>query len=169
MSAPQNERRAVRASEYMHWAKTSSRARFNLATSGLANMKLQDLKVSLEDLEITGDTGYGYAPLIEALAARYRVETNCVVTAFGTSFANHLAMAALINPGDEILFESPAYEPMLATAYYLGARVNRCQRIFENGFRLTAAEIERHLTPHTKLIVITNLHNPTGTLPITMR
>lgn len=38
-----SKREAV-ASEYMHWAKTSSRARFNLATSGLANLKLQDLQ-----------------------------------------------------------------------------------------------------------------------------
>ena len=155
------KREAV-ASEYMHWAKTSSRARFNLATSGLANLKLQDLQVSLDDLEITGEGGYGYAPLIRALAERYRVERECVVTAAGTSFANHLALAALIEPGDEILVESPGYEPLLATALFLGARVKRFQRRFENAFRLTASEVEQHLSPQTKLIVITNLHNPTG-------
>ena len=49
----------TKQSEYMHWAKTSSRARFNLATSGLANLKLQNLQVSVDDLEITGDSGYG--------------------------------------------------------------------------------------------------------------
>ncbi|MBC8032141.1 MAG: pyridoxal phosphate-dependent aminotransferase [Pyrinomonadaceae bacterium] len=155
-------KREATASEYMYWAKTSSRARFNLATSGLANLKLQDLQVSLDDLEMTGDTGYGYAPLVDALAERYRVERECVVTAAGTSFANHLALAALIEPGDEILLESPAYEPLLATARFLGAQVKRFQRKFENGFRLTAAEIEPHLSPQTKLIVLTNLHNPTG-------
>lgn len=155
------KREAV-ASEYMHWAKTRSRARFNLATSGLANLSLQDLQVSLADLEITSEGGYGYAPLIDALADRYRVDRESVVTAAGTSFANHLALAALINHGDEILFESPAYEPFLATARFLGARVKRFQRRFENGFRVTAAEIEPHLTPDTKLIVTTNLHNPTG-------
>jgi aspartate/methionine/tyrosine aminotransferase len=146
----------------MHWAKTSSRARFNLATSGLANLKLADLRVSLDDLEITGEGGYGYAPLVDALADRYRVDRQCVVTAAGTSFANHLALAALISPGDEVLLESPAYEPLLATAEFLGAKVKRFKRKFENGFQLTAAEIEQHLSPHTKLVVITNLHNPTG-------
>lgn len=156
--------REARGSEYMHWAKTKSRARFNLATSGLANLKLRDLQISIDDLEITGDTGYGYSPLISALADRYRVDPECVVTAAGTSFANHLAMAALINPGDEILLETPAYEPLLATAHFLGARVKRFQRRFESGFRLEAAEIEHHLSPQTKLIVITNFHNPTGVL-----
>jgi aspartate/methionine/tyrosine aminotransferase len=163
MSAAQSERR-VRASEYMHWAKTSSRARFNLTTSGLANLKLEVLQVALEDLEITGETGYGYPPLISSLAERFRVDVSSVVTAAGTSFANHLALAALINPGDEILFESPAYEPLLATAEYLGATVKRFERRFENGFAVLPHEIEFHLSPRTRLIVITNFHNPSGVM-----
>src|SRR2546421_10966860 len=132
-------------SEYMHWAKTRSRAKFNLATSGLANLQLHDLQVSLNDLEITGDSGYGYPPLINSLADRYRVDPACIVTTAGTSFANHLAMAALISPGDELLLESPAYEPVLALARYLHADVKRFQRTLENGFRLLPAEVDRHL------------------------
>ncbi|MDQ2936633.1 MAG: pyridoxal phosphate-dependent aminotransferase [Acidobacteriota bacterium] len=151
-------------SEYMHWAKTRSRAKFNLATSGLANVQLRDLQVSLNDLEITGESGYGYQPLVSSLADRYRVDPACIVTTAGTSFANHLAMAALIRPGDEILLETPAYEPLLALAHHLSADVKRFQRTFENGFRLLPAEIERHLSPRTKLIVITNFHNPSGVL-----
>lgn len=164
MSAAPNEKREVRASEYMHWAKTRSRARFNLATSGLENLKLQELQVALADLALTGEGGYGYQPLIRALAERYQVDTSCVVTAAGTSFANHLAMAALINPGDEILIESPAYEPLVALAEYLGAEVKRFQRPFADGFRISPAEIERNLSSRTRLIVITNFHNPSGVL-----
>ena len=157
-------KRGAIASEYMHWAKMSSRARFNLATSGLANLRLADLRVSLDDLEITGESGYGYAPLIDALASRYRVDPASVVTAAGTSFANHLALAALIQPGDEILMESPAYEPLLATALFLGAKVKRFHRRFENQFQVNATEIEENLSSETRLIVFANLHNPTGVL-----
>ncbi|HEY3040065.1 MAG TPA: pyridoxal phosphate-dependent aminotransferase [Pyrinomonadaceae bacterium] len=156
--------RETRASEYMHWAKTRSNARFNLATSGLANLKLEELPVSLDHLEITGEAGYGYQPLIRSLADRYSVADDCVVTAAGTSFANHLAMAALINPGDEILLESPVYEPLLALSHYLGADVKRFQRRFEDGFSISPAEIERNLSSRTRLIVITNFHNPSGVL-----
>jgi len=151
-------------SEYMHWAKTRSGAKFNLATSGIANLPLHDLQISLNDLEISGESGYGYQPLIRSLADRYRVDSPCVVTTAGTSFANHLAMAAIIGPGDEIILESPAYEPLLALARYLRADVKRFQRRFENGFRISPAEIEQHLSPRTKLIVITNFHNPSGVL-----
>ena len=155
--------RQVMSSSYMNWAKTSSSARFNLATSGIPNLKLSELRVSLDDLEIT-DGGYGYKPLIQAIAGRYRVAPESVVTAAGTTFANHLAMAALIKPGDEVLFEQPAYEPMLALARYLGGEVKRFSRKFENGFAIVPDEIESLVTSNTRLIVITNLHNPSGVL-----
>jgi len=155
--------REVMGSSYMHWAKTRSVAKYNLATSGLGNMKLNDLRVSLDDLEITNG-GYGYQPLLQSIATRYRVAPEEVVTAAGTTFANHLAMAALIKPGDEILFEHPAYEPMLALARYLGADVKRFSRRFEDNFQILPEEIDRLATPKTRLIVITNLHNPSGVL-----
>ncbi len=155
--------REVRSSSYMYWAKTSSIAKYNLATSGLGNLKLRDLRVSLDDLEIT-DGGYGYQPLIQSIGNRYRVAAESIVTAAGTTFANHLAMAALIKPGDEVLFEHPAYEPMLAAARYLGAQVKRFSRTFENSFRILPEELERLASNSTRLIVITNLHNPSGGL-----
>jgi len=155
--------REVMTSSYMHWAKTKSTARFNLATSGMPNLSIRELRVSLEDLEIT-DGGYGYGPLIERIAARYRVAREAIVTAAGTTFANHLAMAALLKPGDEVLFEAPAYEPMLATVRYLGADVKRFTRRFEDGFAVSPEEVERSVSPKTRLIVMTNLHNPSGVL-----
>ena len=155
--------REVVSSSYMNWAKTSSTAKFNLATSGLGNLKLSELRVSLDDLEITNG-GYGYQPLMQAIANRYLVNTDTVVTAAGTTFANHLAVAALIKPGDEVLVEQPAYEPLLAVIRYLGAQVKRFSRRFENGFQILPEELESLVTRNTRLIVITNLHNPSGVL-----
>ena len=152
----------VTGSEYMHWAKTRSSARFNLATSGLANLPMSALRASIDDLEITGESGYGYEPLKEALATRLNVGSDSIVTAMGTSFANHLAMAAIIEAGDEVLIEQPTYEPLLAVARYLGAEVKRFPRRFENGFQILPEEIERSITSRTRLIVLTNMHNPTG-------
>ena len=155
--------REVMGSAYMNWAKTSSIAKFNLATSGLGNLKLRELRVSLDDLEIT-DGGYGYEPLLRAIGARYRVEADSIVTAAGTTFANHLAAAALVKPGDEVLVEQPAYEPMLAAIRYLGADVKRFPRSFESGFQILPEQLEPLVTSNTRLIVITNLHNPSGVL-----
>lgn len=154
--------RDPRQSEYMNWAKTRSQAKFNLATSGMDNLRLQELQASLDDLEITGTNGYGYEPLIHALANRYQVDAANVVTSAGTSFANHLAMSGLVNAGDEIVIEQPVYEPLLALARYLGLKVKRFKRRFEDDWRISPTEIAKTVTSNTRLIVITNFHNPSG-------
>ncbi|MEY2541072.1 MAG: hypothetical protein QOI22_674 [Verrucomicrobiota bacterium] len=154
----------VLSSEYMHWSKTRANARFNLATSGMPNFSLTDLPVKLEELEITGSSGYGHPPLLEALAAKSGVPKECVVTVAGTSMANHLATAALIAPGDEVLIEHPTYGLLLEVALYLGADVKRFSRKVENHFGVDVEDILAQLTPQTRLIVLTNLHNPSSAL-----
>jgi aspartate/methionine/tyrosine aminotransferase len=165
MSAAQEGQQRVEGSTYIHWAKTAqSAARYNFANSGMRHSKLADLPVQLSDLELSGPSFYGYAPLQDALARKCETTPDCIVAANGTSMANHLAMAALINPGDEVLIEQPAYEPLLAVANYLGARVRRFARPSEKQFRLDPGEIERAITHRTRLVVITNLHNPSNSL-----
>jgi hypothetical protein len=148
----------------MHWSKTQSRARFNLATSDVAAFPFRELPIDLKELEINGDNSYGYAPLQQAIAAYRGVDPDCVVESAGTSMANHLAMAAVIEPGDEVLIEHPAYGPILDIAQYLQANVKRFRRVEENGWAIDPVEVRRCITPKTRLIVITNLHNPTSVL-----
>jgi aspartate/methionine/tyrosine aminotransferase len=151
-------------SDYMQWSKTQSYARFNLATSGVAPLPLRELPIDPNELEINGDNSYGYAPLQQAIAAHHRVDPDCVVESEGTSMANHLAMGAILESGDEVLIEYPAYGPILDVAHYLEANVKRFRRAEENGWAIDPAEVRRCITPKTRLIVITNLHNPTSVL-----
>jgi len=149
----------------MNWSKTQSGARFNLATSGVAPFPLRELPVHLDTLEINGsDNGYGYPPLQKAIAAHHGVDPDCVVESAGTSMANHLAMASIIEPGDEVLIEHPAYGPILDVAHYLEANVKRFRRIDETGWAIDPKAVRDCITPKTRLIVITNLHNPTSAL-----
>src|SRR5438094_4585200 len=152
-------------SDYIHWSKTQSRARLNLATSGVAPFPLRELPVHLETLEINdSNDGYGHPPLQKAIAAHHGVNPDCAVESAGTSMANHLAMAAIIEPGDEVLIEHPAYGPILDIAAYLQTNVKRFPRTEENGWAVEPEAIRRCVTPKTRLIVITNLHNPTSVL-----
>lgn len=156
--------RAMR-SAYLEWAKLASGARFNLATSGMPNVLLQDSPLQGADLEITiPESGYGYGPLLERIARHAGAPRECVVTASGTSMANHLAMAAVLKPGDEALLEAPAYGPLVEVAHYLGAEVRRFPRRPENCFAVDLKDVERALTPRTRLVVLTNLHNPSSDL-----
>jgi len=151
-------------SPYMEFSKLRTGAKFNLAASGVMSYPLAELPVRFEDLEINGTDAYGYAPLQERLARLNGVPPECVVAAAGTSMANHLAMAASVEPGDEVLIEHPTYELLVSVSRYLGASVRHFERRMEDGFRIDPEEVERQITPRTKLIVITNLHNPSGAL-----
>ena len=152
----------VMQSEYMYWAKNQPTVRYSLGSSEVPHFRPDRLPFSIADLELDGASHYRYPPLREAIAVKEGVEPERVVMANGTSMANMLALAALIEPGDEVLVEQPTYEPMLATARFCGAEVRRFARRAEDGFALDPDEIARQITPRTRLILVANLHNPTS-------
>jgi aspartate/methionine/tyrosine aminotransferase len=93
-------------STYMRWAKTRPKAKYDLALSGILNLPFPELEATIDDIDLNGDNSYGYRTLIEAIADHCHVAPESVVTiSGGTSMANHLAMAALIERGDEVLIE----------------------------------------------------------------
>ena len=152
-------------STYMHWAKTRPKVKYDLALSGILNLPFAELEATIEDLDLNGDNAYGFRPLVEALAAHSQVSPEAVVTiSGGTSMANHLAMAAAIEHGDEVLIEEPTYEPILALAEYFGAQIKRFPRSFANGYRIDVEELAQRITQRTRLIVLTNMHNPSSVL-----
>lgn len=157
-------KRSSLRSSYMEYAKLLSSAKYNLATSGVMGYPMRELPVRIEELEINGPSFYGYAPLIERIARKNGVEPKCVVYTMGTSMANQLAFAACTEPGDEVLTEWPGYDLIDSALRFLGAEVRHFERRFEDGYRVDVEEIERNLTPKTRLIVITNLHNPSGVM-----
>ena len=152
-------------STYMQWAKQRPRVTYDLALSGILNLPFPDLEATIEDIDLNGENSYGYGPLVDALAEHCDVPRENVVTiSGGTSMANHLAMAAAIEHGDEVLIEQPTYEPLLALAEYFGLRIKRFPRRFENNYVIDVDDVAANVTSHTRLIVITNLHNPSSTL-----
>ena len=157
-----NRTERTKRARYMEWAKTRSAARFNLATSGIASVPIAEFPLDPDALEINRPGAYGYPPLQQRIARHAGVPEECVVAAAGTSTANHLAMAAVLEPGDEVLIEQPTYVPLVDLAQYLGARVKRLRRGVENGFAIDVEEFEQATTPETRLVVLTNLHNPSS-------
>jgi aspartate/methionine/tyrosine aminotransferase len=157
-----NSSNRAMSSSYLEWAKLYSHATYNLATSGIQSYPLSELPVSVAGLEINGPTIYGYEPLQERLANKSGVTADCIVVSNGTSMSNHLAMAALVSPGDDVLVERPTYGLLLEVASYLGANILRFERRMESGFSVDLDQIKHKITSKTRLIVLTNLHNPSG-------
>ena len=150
-------------SDYMHFAKTGTLARYSLASSGVADCTIEDLALGPDALALHGANAYGYAPLVTRIAARFGIDPDCVVTAGGgTSFANHLALAGILSPGDEVLIEAPTYPLIIDTLRYLRAEIRCFARRPEDGWQVDPQAIADALSPRTRLIVLTNLHNPSG-------
>ena len=152
----------MKGSVYMRWAKEHAAARYNLANSGILGVTTEELEPQPGDVLVNGPNRDGYRPLLEAIAARYGVSAEQVVPAEGTSGANFLAFATLLEPGDEVLVEQPTYEPLLAALTFLGAKVRRFARRFEDGYHLDLDALRRQMSERVQMVVITNPHNPSG-------
>jgi aspartate/methionine/tyrosine aminotransferase len=149
---------------YLAWARSRPAPEVDLAGSNLLAASLADLPGAREAVDLTGESPEGYRPLVEAIAAAARVDPSRVATAGGCSGANFIALQALLDPGDEVLLESPGYDPIEAAAVMAGALVRRFERRFEDGWAVDPDRVAAALTPRTKAIAITSPHNPSGSL-----
>jgi hypothetical protein len=151
-------------SEYLEWARASGTIKYSLALSGVPPCDVSLLSPSVDDFTMVADNEYGWLPLLERIADRYGVKPENVVLAHGTSMANHLACAALVDPGDRVLIETPVYDPLVAVSRYLGCEVDFFDRSEGDAYALDIDRVERALTPRTRLVILSNLHNPSGAL-----
>lgn len=144
---------------YIAWAKQFyGRVPYDLASSGIPPVTWAELGLptpAIDDLD-------AYPALARAIARYNGVSVAEVTPAIGTSNAIFLAYAALLSPGDEILVESPGYEPLLRAAEGLGAVVRTFERRAEEGFRVVPERVAAAIGTRTRAIVVTSLHNPTG-------
>jgi aspartate/methionine/tyrosine aminotransferase len=152
----------VRESEYLEWARSHGAIRYTLAFSGVPPCDVRLLSPNVEDFTMVADNEYGWPPLLDRIAQRYGVKPENVVLAHGTSMANHLACAALVDAGDHVLVEMPVYDPLVTVPRYLGCEVDFFERREDEGYALDVNRVERALKSGTRLVILSNLHNPTG-------
>lgn len=119
-----------------------------------------------------GDTGYtqslGLPDLRDAISAHmktsYGVETDrdTVVVTQGTSPAMLLMFGAVLDPGDEVIMPDPCYPAYPNYVTFLGGVPVPVRVRAEDGFRFRIEEVERAITPRTKVIMVNSPSNPTG-------
>lgn len=113
----------------------------------------------------------GYIELRRALSkyvaqkfsAEYNPDNEVLVTV-GVSEALDIALRALINPGEEVLYHEPCYVSYRATILFAGGKPLAVETKAENGFRLTRQMLEAKWTPNTKLLMLNFPNNPTGAI-----
>jgi aminotransferase len=116
-------------------------------------------------------SNFGYLELRRALAryvgkafgAEYNPENEILITV-GVSEALDLALRALLNPGDEVLYHEPCYVSYRATVLFAQGVPIAVETKPGNGFRLTRAMLEAKVTPRTKVLMLNFPNNPTGAI-----
>jgi aspartate/methionine/tyrosine aminotransferase len=150
------------------WASSvAPGARFDLSQDSLV-CHLRDLASDDRDpLADEGDRGRttwpdSEAALTAAVARRYGVEPAHVTLTLGANQAIIHALLAVLRPGDHVVVERPTYEPLFRVPEMLGAGVSRIDRRFEDGWQLVPERLAKVLTSRTRVVVLTNLHSPSG-------
>lgn len=113
----------------------------------------------------------GAGPLREALAERYRRErdlpasADCVLITNGVTQASFAAFMAAVDPGDEVIVLEPYYPQHNTKITFAGGVVVSVPLAYDHGrFSLDAAAVEAAVTARTRMIVLINPANPTGTV-----
>ena len=91
----------------------------------------------------------------------YSGATECMVTVGGKHAIFNL-IQALINPGDEVIIPVPYWVTYKDVVNYAGGVCVFVETDESTGFEVSAALIEKHVTPKTKLVIINSPCNPSG-------
>jgi aspartate/methionine/tyrosine aminotransferase len=149
--------------------KNAPNTTYNLAFSNIDGLTVEEYqKYTGFTLPKKFDLGlnaqYGAQELKETLSGMYNCTPDNIVTSTGASEANFLVFSSLLSQGSDFIVERPGYQPMWLTPEMLGARRINWPRKFENKFRVDGETLSSLITEKTKLVVLTNLHNPSGVL-----
>lgn len=148
--------------QYMRYAKRIEYADgIYMAGSGMTPPRPDSLGFKPEDIEFDSlCNSYGDPRNMDWLADHYRCSGENVMLAAGSSSANFLVYGALLGPGDRVIVETPGYPQFFSLASLCGAEAVRLPRRLENGFLPDPDELAALIDDRTRLLVLTNLHNP---------
>lgn len=112
----------------------------------------------------------GLKELREAVAEKENVtnhaqiEARNVVITQGISEAIFFLMGAIVDPGDQVLMPGPCYSPYISYAKFFDGTPITYRTIEEKGWAPDLDDLQKKITQKTRLIVVINPNNPTGSL-----
>ncbi len=157
--------------ELERWQSTwEHRVRYNLSESGVRALTIDEVLTmageSAEDF-LQARMGYGQSDgtreLRTAIGAIYGgADPENVTVTIGSAEANFIACWTLLEPGDHVAVLTPTYMQIPGLVRNFGATVSEFRLRPDHDWTLDPADVERAITPGTKLVVVTNPNNPTG-------
>lgn len=140
---------------------------FSLSASPTLGAFLDDLDPDLP-LDWNNRDFRGLPELRDHVLAQAGLKGVCtpgdVLITAGAAEANYLAIMQLLQPGDEIVIETPGWPQAEVLARAIGAEVIKVTRREEDGWALPLDGLAEAVTPKTRMIFLSNPNNPTGQL-----
>lgn len=112
----------------------------------------------------------GYLELREAIARKFKRDNGLeytadeIVVSTGAKQSIANAVLCLINPGDEVLIPSPFWVSYLEILKLAGGVPILIDTEIDNDFKVTAAQLEKHITSKTRMMIFSTPCNPTGSV-----
>lgn len=138
--------------------------RCNLTESSFTDFTFGELGVKLDDVVIAYGDHLGHPGLRSLLAEDVGVKPDDVLLTAGAASALFIVSTSLLKSRDRLLVVRPNYATNIETPRAMGIEIDFLDLRFENGWRIDPAELERRITPKTRLVSITVPHNPTGAM-----
>lgn len=136
----------------------------NLSESSFTDQRLSDIGININDLVLLYGDHKGKPELRELLAAGINFTADDVLITSGAATALFIIATSLLDKDDHLVVARPNYATNIETPRAIGARISFLDLKFENNFDLDISELEKLITPETKLVSLTYPHNPTGVM-----
>jgi len=138
----------------------------NLSESSVSDAVLGELvALSLGDLRVAYCEHRGDRRLRELIAAEHDgIRPDDVLVTAGAASALFIVHTSLLQKGDHLVVEHPNYGTNLETPRAMECELERFSLRFEDAYRLDFDRLRDRVTTRTRLVSVTNPHNPTGTL-----
>jgi len=154
-----------------YFARFEFDARHQLSASDVEPLSLGEVLDLADDdarerwnrLSLGYTESMGLPALRQEIARGYEgIAPEQVLVVAGAEEGIFLTMHAALQAGDHVVVVTPAYQSLYEIAASLGVRVHRVELRAERRWALDPHEIERAITPRTRMIVLNFPHNPTG-------
>lgn len=112
----------------------------------------------------------GYLDLREAISEKLSHENGLnysaqeIIVGTGGKQGVCNSILALVNPGDEVIIPAPYWVSYPQMVKLAGGVPVAVRTAFENNFKITAGQLEKAITPKTKMIILCSPSNPTGSI-----
>jgi aspartate/methionine/tyrosine aminotransferase len=137
--------------------------KYNLAESSVNDLLFKDLKIDVQKTVLCYGSHQGNKKLRKLICKEYNSQKpdDVLITA-GAANALFIIHTALLKKNDEIIVLHPNYATNLETPYAIGCKIKTYKLNIHNNYLLKAEELIKLISKKTKLVSLTNPHNPSG-------